>query len=200
MYVANGSGSGTWKQIDSTDLSGLTGDGGSTNKYLRTNGSNGFIAKTDQVYGNMAITTNTNAFSLSAAVDGTLQTNSDYVLFTGTGAPWAGEMMFGGISFTTDRLTVPVTGVYEIHLWANITSFPSNTALIGAQYRVNGSTFGPRKVITKSNSVGDAGQLNGFGLTTLNAGDYIQLYVASSVAGGLIIKNANNVLKLIRET
>lgn len=199
-YVANGAGSGTWRRIDTTDLSGLTGDAGSTNKYPRTNGANGFVLKTDQAYGNMAITNNTNAFAVTAAVDPTLATNSDYVLFTGTGAPWAGETMFGGMTFTTDRITVPVTGTYEVQLWANISSYPSNTALIGVQYRVNGTTFGPRKVVTKSNSLGDFGQLNGFGLTSLTAGDFIQLYVASSVTGSLVIRNANNVLKLIRET
>lgn len=199
-YVAGGSGTGTWKRIDSTDLLGLAGDGGSTNKYARTNGANGFVLKTDNAFGNMAITNNTNAFALTAAVDATLQTNTDYVLFSGTGAPWAGETMFGGMSFTTDRITVPVTGTYEIQLWANITTYPSNTAFVGAQYRVNGTTFGPRKVITKSNSAGDSGQLNGFGFTALNAGDYVQLYVASSVTGGLIIKNANTVMKLLKET
>lgn len=200
VYTANGVGSGTWKRTDSTDLAGLSGDAGSTNKYLRTNGTNGFTMKTDNAYGNMAITGNTNAFAVTAAVDATLQTNSDYVLFTGTGAPWTNEFVFGGMTFTTDRLTVPVTGVYQIQLWANISSYPSNTAFVGVQYRVNGSTFGPRKVITKSNSAGDAGQLNGFGLTTLTAGDFIQLYVASSVTGGLIIRAANQILTLVRET
>lgn len=148
----------------------------------------------------MTITNNTNAFAVTAAVDGTLQTNSDYVLFTGTGAPWTGEVLFGGMTFSTDRITVPVTGTYRIDLWANITSYPSNTALIGCQYRVNGTTFGPRKVVTKSNSVGDFGQLNGFGFTSLTAGDFVQLYIASSVTGGLIIRNANSILTLIRET
>lgn len=148
----------------------------------------------------MAITNNTNAFSVTAAVDSTLSTNTDYVLFTGTGAPWTSEVTFGGITFTTDSLTVPVTGVYKIDLWANISQYPSNTALVGVQYRVNGTTFGPRKVVTKSNSAGDFGQLNGFGFAPLTAGDFIQLYVASSVTGGLIIRNANNILTLIRET
>ena len=200
VYVANGSGSGTWKQIDTSDLAGATGDAGSTNKYFRSNGTNGLVAKTDKAYGNMTITGNTNAFAMTAAVDATLQTNTDYVLFTGTGAPWANEFNFGGFTFTTDRLTVPVTGVYRIDLWAGISQYPSNTAFIGCQYRVNGTTFGPRKLITKSNSVGDSGQLNGFGLTSLNAGDYVQLYVASSVTGGLIIKSANSTLTLVRET
>ena len=200
VYVANGSGSGTWKQVDTTDLKGATGDAGSTNKYMRTDGANGLVAKTDHVHGNMTITNNTNNFAMTAAVDSTLLTNTDYVLITGTGAPWASEVLFGGITFTTNQLTVPVTGIYRIDLWANISSFPSNTAKVGVQYRVNGTTFGPRKVIVKSNSGGDYGQLNGFGFANLNAGDYVQLYAASSVTGGLIISNANSILTLLRET
>ena len=199
-YVANGSGSGTWKLIDTTDLKGAVGDGGSDNKYMRTDGTNGLVAKTDAAFGTMTITANTNAFAITAAVDPTLQTNTDYVLLTGTGAPWVGEMLFGGISFNTDRLIVPVTGTYRIDLWANISQYPTNTAFIGCQYRVNGTNFGPRKVVTKSNSLGDAGQLNGFGFASLTAGDYVQLYVASSATGGLIIRAANSMLTLVRET
>lgn len=199
-YVSDGAGSGTWKRIDSTDILGGVGDAGSTNKYLRSNGANGFTMKTDQAYGSSTISNNTNAFAIGAAVDPNLQTNSDYVLFTGTGAPWAGESLFGGMSFTTDRITVPVTGTYFISLWMNISSFPSNVAKVGIKYRVNGTTFGPRAVVTKSNSAGDFGQLNGFGFTpTLTAGDYIQIYVASSVAGNLVVANCNSALLLIRE-
>lgn len=200
VYVANGAGSGTWKQIDTSDLAGSIGDAGSNNKYLRTNGVNGLEAKTDKAYGSATITNNTNAFAMGAAVDPNLATNSDYVLFTGTGAPWAGESLFGGMTFATDHLIVPVTGVYFINLWMNISQFPTNTAKVGAKYRVNGTTFGTRNVITKSNSAGDFGQLNGFGLTTqLTAGDLIQIYLASSAAGGLIVANANSTLMLVRE-
>lgn len=156
--------------------------------------------KTDMVHGVMAITNNTNAFNLTAAVDPTLQTNSDYVLFTGTGAPWAGENLFGGMTFNTDRLVIPVTGIYRVDLWSNIIQFPSNTARVGAQYRVNGATFGPRKVVDKSNSAGDVGQLSGFGIGSFTAGDFIQIYVASDTTGGMIMRNANTLLTLVRET
>ena len=199
-YVANGSGSGTWKLIDTTDLKGGTGDAGSNNKYMRTDGTNGLTAKTDCIHGLMSITNNTNAFAITAAVDPTLQTNTDYVLFTGTGAPWASEMLFGGLTFTTNRLTVPVTGIYRIDLWANIQTYPTSAALIGVQYRVNGVTFGPRKVMSKSTAALDQGQLNGFGLISLNANDYVQLYIASSTTGNLIINNANSTITLVRET
>lgn len=200
VYVANGAGSGTWKQIDSTAIQGLTGDGGVSGKKMVSNGTNGFSLVSDGVFGSMVITGNTNAFAITAAADSTLNTNSDYVLFTGTGAPWAAENLNGGLTFTTNRLTVPVNGVYRIDLWADISGFPTNTASVSVKYRINGTTFSSRHPKVKSNSAGDAGQLNGFGLIPLNAGDFIQLYLASTATGSLTFIDVNTTITLVKAT
>lgn len=198
VYVANGSGSGVWKKPDSATLAGMSGDGGSTNLIPISNGSNGFTFKRRAGYGSMTITNNTNSFAVPLAVDATLNTNSDYVLYTGTGAPWAFTSPTLDVTFNTDRMIAPVTGVYEVILWANIASFPSNVAKIGLKYRVNGSTFSPRKVVCKSNSAGDYGSLNGSGLVQLSAGDFIQIMFASTVAGSLVIGDLNATIILIK--
>jgi hypothetical protein len=148
----------------------------------------------------MTITNNTNAFTMAAAVDGTLNTNTDYVLFTGTGAPWALGTPSLGITFLTDRVIVPVAGIYQIELWSTITGFPTNTAKVSVKHRINGGAFSARHPIAKSNSAGDAGNLNGFGLVTLAANDYIQLYLASTAAGGLTFSDVNVTINLIRAT
>lgn len=199
VYVANGSGSGDWAKVKSENLEGLTGDGGSNNQLLVTNGSNGFTLTSHKQYGVMGITNNSNNFAVTAAGDATLQSTTGYVLFSGAGAPWVGENLFG-VTFDTDRLIAPVNGVYDIRFWANISTFPSNTALVGARFRVNGDTFSVRTIISKSNANGDHGEWNGFGLVTLSAGDYVQLYVASSATGNIIVKNANLTLDLKRGT
>ena len=201
IYTSDGLGSGTWQKVDSLSIKGLAGDGGDSNLELVTDGTEGYVLKTRAVYGSMVITGNTNAFAMTAAVDSTLNTNSDYVLFTGTGAPWAASgLEFGGLAFSVDRLTIPTTGVYKIDLWSTITGFPTNTAKISVKYRVNGGAFSTRHPIVKSNSSGDAGNLNGFGLISLNAGDYIQLYLASTATGGLTFLDVNTTLNLIRAT
>lgn len=200
VYVANGSGGGVWKRVDSLTLAGLTGDGGSNNLHLVTNGTNGYTLKRNRAYGSMTITNNTNAFAVPLATDATLNTNSDYVLFTGTGAPWGFTSPTKDVTFLTDRMFAPVTGVYEVILWANIAQFPTNTAKVGLKYRVNGSVFSPRKVICKSNSAGDYGSLNGSGLVSLTAGDYVQIMFASTAAGGLIIGDLNATLLLHEAT
>ena len=199
VYVADGAGSCTWDLVDSSALKGLSGDAAVANKILVTDGSNGFDLITGFAYGAMVISGNTNAFSVTAAADATLATTTDYVLFTGTGAPWASETL-SGITFNTNRLIVPVSGVYEVHSWASITDFPSNTATIAMKYRINGTTFSTRHPKEKSNSAGDSGNLNAAGLVSLSANDYIQIYVASSVTGSLEIANANIMLKLVKAT
>lgn len=200
VYAADGAGSGIWKRVDSLALKGLSGDGGSANKLLITDGTNGYTLKEAFAYGSMTITGNTNAFAIGAAVDPNLNTNSDYVLFTGTGAPWVAGTPSFGITFSVDRITVPVTGVYQIELWSTITTFPSNVAKVSVKHRINGGTFSARHPVAKSNAVGDVGNLDGFGLVALSAGDYIQLYMASSVAGGLIFSDVNTTIRLIRAT
>lgn len=200
-YVANGSGSGTWKRIDSTDLQGVTGDGGSDNLELLSDGSNGFQFKVRAVFGSMVITNNATNFPVTAAVDPTLATNTDYVLLTGVGAPWAaGGTEFGGIVIGVDRITVPVTGIYKVDLWSTISGYPNVAAKIAVKHRVNGGAFSSRFPISKSNSAGDAGQLGGFGLVQLTANDFIQLYVASTHTGNLVLQHANTTLQLLRAT
>lgn len=199
VYIANGAGSGTWGKIKSENLEGLTGDGGESGKIFVSNGSNGFNLITHKAYGVMGITNNANNFAVTAAADATLQSTTGYVAFTAAGAPWVGENLYG-VTFNTDRLIAPVNGVYDVRFWANITTFPSNTALIGARFKVNNTNWSPRTVVSKSNANGDHGEWNAFGLVTLSAGDYVQLFVASSATGNIVVKNANLTLDLKRAT
>ena len=196
-YIANGSGSGTWKKVGVPQLAGISTDGGSDNLRLVTDGSQGFTLKTNSAYGVMAVTNNSTGFTVSAATDPTLIATSDYVLFSGTGAPWAGETLYG-VTFNTNRLIAPVAGVYDIRMWSQVSGFPSTSSFVGARFKVNNTTFSPRTIIIKSNSNGDAGNLNGFGLVQLAANDYVQLFVAATAAGSLVIRNVNLTMELKR--
>lgn len=200
VYISNGSGSGSWGKIGSPSLLNFGTDGGVANKVVLTDGANGFTSSVLDSYGVMGIANNANNFVVGvAAADATLASTSDYVLFTGAGAPFMGEMLHG-ITFNTDRLIVSTPGVYEVRFWSNISVFPSNTAKVGARFRVNGTTWSPRTVVTKSNSAGDSGHLNAFGLINLSANDYVQLYIASTATGNLVFSNANLTIELKRAT
>lgn len=200
VYVANGGGSGIWKKVANDALQGLSGDAGVSGKKIISDGANGFIMRTDAAYGVMVVNGNTNNFAMTAAVDPTLNTTTDYVQYTGTGAPLASENLFG-VTFITNRLIVPVTGLYRLDLWASVKSFPGATAKVGALYRVNASgAFATRNFIAKSGAAGDEAELTGFDLVQLTANDFVSLYLASTVTGNLIIEDLAFMVTLVRQT
>lgn len=196
-YFANGSGSGSWKKVGAETLNGLSGDGGVARLKVVTDGANGFDLYRDYSFGKMHITNNTTPFALTAAADATLNTSSQYVLLTGSGAPFANGTG-DGVTFSTNRLTVGYAGVYDLNFWACLTGFPSNTAKVAMKFKINGTTFSDMKVVTKSNSNGDDGILAACDLIQLSANDYIQLYIASDVTGNVVINNSALTMKMIK--
>lgn len=199
VYKSNGAGSGTWDDIDSSMLQGLSGDAGLANKKFLTNGTNGFTLVTDAAYGAQVITNNATNFPLTAVVDTTFNTPSQYTLMTGVGAPWASANL-SGVTFSVDRLTAPVTGMYMLDFWCNIAAFTGNTAKISFRHLINGTTYVTRKPTVKSAIAGDVCTLSAFGSVQMTAGDYIQLTVASDTTGNLLLADANMHLVLLRQT
>lgn len=199
VYVANGAGSGTWRKIHSTDLEGLTGDGGVAGLVPVTDGSNGFELVNHSSHGAMTITNNSTPMALTAAVDPTFNTASDFALVTGAGGPWVGEQLFG-MTFDTNKITVGTTGIYKIDLWGNVNGWAANNTVLCFRYRVNGTTLSSRKPTIKTNAASDPRQVGGFGLLTLNDGDYLQLMVACSATGSYTFNDLNTTLTLIRAT
>lgn len=199
VYVANGSGGGSWKPIDSTSMKGLLGDGGFAGKKIVTDGAGGFSIKTDSAYGSMVMNNNANAFTTIAAADTNLRTNAQYQLLTGTGAPWTSENL-SGIVFNTDRLGIQTPGIYRADFTGSIKTFPSATAKVSVKLRINNSTYAVRNIIAKSNAAGDEEQITGFGMFNLAANDYIQVCVASAVAGSLVFSDFELTLTLIKAT
>src|SRR5574341_554703 len=198
-YIADGAGSGTWRKIRSTDFQGMSGDGGDVRHFIGTDGNNGFVVIPDAAFGTMAITNNAANFAVTAVADTTFGTPSQYSLLTGVGAPWASENL-NDITFSTDKLTVPVTGIYKVEAYLNISAYPASSARISIAYRVSGGGYSSRRPVVKSSGVGAEGQVIGFGLTSLVTSDYIQLYVASDATGNLLIKNANVLITLVKAT
>ncbi len=196
-YHATGAGSGVWKKADALSIKGLSSDDGLNNLRLLSDGANGFRHVIDAAYGVMGVTGNAANFAVTASADATLLTTTGYALYTGAGAPLAGEMLYG-VTFDTNKLTATIPGVYDFRMWANVSSFPANNSAVGFRFRVNGSTYSPRTVIAKAAATTDHREVNAFGLIQLNAGDYVQLYIASSATGNLVIQNMNCTMELKR--
>lgn len=198
-YVSNGAGTGTWRKIGSDILAGLAGDAGVVGKRLVSNGTNGFSLVTDAAYGTAIITTNTTNFTTVAAADATLKTAAQFQLLTGTGAPWTSQNL-SSTTFSLDRLTALVSGMYRVDLSMSVKAFPTATAKLAVKFCVNGVSFNSRNHIAKSNAVGDEEQLSGFVMTPLNANDFVQVFVACSASGALLIHDADFTLTLIKAT
>jgi len=174
----------------------MTGDSGVSNKHIVSDGSNGFKFVVGEAYGAATITSNSTVRALTAVADTTFNTPSQYTVMTSTGFPWVGENL-SGITFNTDRLIIPETGVYLIVSYFNIGAFPSSTAKLALRFLINGTTYGTRKPTLKSSGTGAEGQLVGTGLVSLTIGDYIQQVIASDATGNLLIKDANVTMHLV---
>lgn len=185
-YVANGAGTGTWKKIGSDAIKGLSGDGGVTNKLILTDGANGFVLAPAYAHGEMRFFDNGNAFAITTVADTTLQTASQYTLFTGTGAPFSSANL-EGVTFSIDRLTFSKAGLYQLNFWCDITSFSGAAAKTAFRYRINGSTISTLKVISKSAAAGDMKSMSYSGFVPLAANDYIQVMIATDATGNVTI-------------
>lgn len=164
VYIADGAGSGSWK-------------------------SSGW-----NVHGEMVITGNTTAQSLTAASDATLATDSDYVKVT-TG--WSTGHV-EGITFNVDELVVPEAGEYEVSFWASI-KIATNNATVAVKYAVNDTTpYSTRKVMQRSDAANDITCLSAVGIVTgLSASDTISMYVASDLTGNVTFQEAGILVKLL---
>jgi hypothetical protein len=198
MLKATGTGTSTWDKVGIENLKGI-GAPAVGNRLIV--GAAGSIASiTDFAVGSMVVTDNLNGFAITAAVDPTLRTDSDYRLFTGNGAPWSAGSVMDKVTFTVDRLSVTEAGIYRIEVWSDIAGFPSNTSTIALKYRLNGTTFSERKAQVKSNSSGDSGGINAFSILALAAGDYVQVLFASTAGGNILVSSMNVSATLLKAT
>lgn len=157
-------------------------------------GSGSWTDNIHNTHAEMYITSNTTAMALTAATDSTLATDSDYTKIT---VGWVLNHS-DGITFSTDKLVVPIDGDYEVSFWASL-QIASNNNTIAVKYSINDSTpYSTRKVLQRSDAANDITNISSSGLIdTLSAGDTISVYVAADVTGNVTIKEAGLTAKLI---
>ena len=170
IYTANGLGSGVWK-----DTVGA-------------------------VHGQMEIVGNTTGLATTAAVDTTLNTDTDYSKVTGLwSAPTSTTNV--GIVFSVDKIIVPDTGTYELSFWGSFTS--PNSSITGFKFAINDvAPYSVPKIKRSSTASTDWGVLAAQSLVDLSANDIISMYYANTVtnATGIVIEDATLILTLVSET
>lgn len=102
VYVANGAGSGTWQK---TKAASQNSDGAADGYVLTSDGANGaaYEAPVSFTHGQMSVNGNSTATAIA--------TLGTYVAVA-EGTPASSEL--SGITFSTDHLIIPTTGVYKI--------------------------------------------------------------------------------------
>jgi len=165
MFIADGAGSGSWQ------------------------------ASIMSNHGQMTITNNATATSVTGAVDATLNTDTDYVKIT---AGW-GDAHVHGVTFNTDELVCAIDGHYEVSFWASI-KIPQNNNFVGIKFSINDSTpYSPQKLVSQSATTDDYRNMMGNSGVDLTAGDTISIYVAASKTDSLVVEEAGLTLQLTHE-
>lgn len=138
-------------------------------------------------YGQRAVSNNSTVIAVTAAVDPTLSTNSDYIQVTGIfNATPDGENE--GVTQQTNTFTIAVSGDYRIEFWANAKSSVNNTQ-IGFKFAVNGVIGLVRRPKIFIDIVGEVHPGGAFGYSHFAAGDVISLWLASDKTANITIED-----------
>jgi len=147
-------------------------------------------------HGDAIIASNTTATAVTAAIDNTLATDSDYVKIT------SGWSLAHGIqvSLNVDELVFPIGGDYFITFWADV-KVPLTNNFIGIKYAINDTApYANRKIIAQSQSTSDYLNLAASGIVTnLSANDTLSMYIAATKTDNLIVQEAGLIAFLLHE-
>jgi hypothetical protein len=139
-------------------------------------------------YGQRAVTENSTALSITAAVDPTLATNSDYDQVLGIfNATPDGEN--SGITQQTNTFTIGTAGVYRIEVWASVMSSVNNTQ-VAVKFAINGTIGLGRRPKVFLRNVGEVHSITAFGYHHFSAGDVVSLWFASDKTADITFDDA----------
>lgn len=153
----------------------------------------------DFYYLEWTVAENTTLLSLTAAVDSTLYTGTDYTQLNVVNLPGAVENEAFGMSFgaTDYEVTIPVTGTYRITFWTNMFVDTASTK-IGFRLFVDGTPVGSTAKRTFTN-IGNVGHLSVDALQTFTAGQSIGIGIASDKTIDATIEDLKANITLVKE-
>lgn len=191
IYVADGLGSGAWISPEPKGADTATAN----EIYVADGlGSGAFKQTSASCYGQMIITNNTVAQPIAvASTNLDLDTNYTKITFGWT-SPYTENM-----TFATDKVTVSVSGLYEMGFWASL-RVPKNANFLGIKYAINDTApYSLQKIVTQSNTAADRKNISGESLVQLAAGQSLSLYVGALTTDSPVFEEAGMVLKLLKE-
>jgi len=141
----------------------------------------------DPHYGQRSISGNATVIAVTAAVDLTLSTNSDYVKITGIwdAAP-SGQV--NGITQQTNSFTVVRKGVYNVAVWVCVTSSANNTN-VAFRFAKNDAITLVRRPRTLVAAAHDRKTIAAHGFVELEPDDVLTLWVASDKTADITVED-----------
>jgi hypothetical protein len=138
-------------------------------------------------YGQLAISSNSTTIAITAAVDPTLLTNSDYIQVTGVWNPIP-HGLNNGVTQQTNSVTVARNGVYRISMWANVTSSVGAT-IMAFKFATNGVITLIRRPEVRIDNINDVENVSAYGFAEFTAGDVVTLWIASTKTADITLQD-----------
>lgn len=189
VYVANGSGSGSWSSVK------LTGQDAASTGDVLTATASGYAWKSIPI-GRTSLANSSVTVDVTA---GGLHTPASYVTISDN---FQSDIAAGGVSIdsSTKAFVIPSSGYYRVTAWVSV-QIASSTATIGFDVKVNGEQGGSGAPVVrvKSKDTNDVRSVTGFGMAYFEEDDTIELAVASTVDTTLTFFEAVFDIEKIRE-
>lgn len=186
VYRSDGGGSGSWSKVDANTLQGAITNSAEANLRVVTDGEGGFSTEPTPAssFGTLNLTGNTTVKSVTAASDGALNTNSDFV-----------ELDIA-LSFDnlinmdngSNSLILEADGIYLIDFWANVAAGDNGTRF-SLKFVLNDTDFVPRGPKLTLNTADQFYNMSANGIHAFSAGDEIKLYIAASNTTDITIED-----------
>lgn len=186
VYISNGSGSGSWSPVDADALQGTISNASGIDQQVITDGSGGFrVAPVSGAnFGSMVLTDNATAKAVTAAVDPTLNTPSD---FQELDLAFTFENVTGMIS-GSNFLETTSAGQYLVNLWMSVGVDTANTR-VAFKLVINDTVYFPRGPKTYISPAGEFFNLASNEIKDFNAGDQVKVFLASDKAVNVTIED-----------
>lgn len=148
-------------------------------------------------YGQLLVTNNAAARAMTAAVDATLNTASDYVKID---TEWddTPHGLQNNVTQGADSLTIQVAGVYRVEMWATVSSGTLNTS-VAFKYAKNGTLLAGRRPWWSCGAANNKVCVSAYGFISCAVGDVFTHYMASDKSANVTIHDMVFSLQLLRE-
>lgn len=195
VYISDGAGSGAWSLVDADALQGTVNNSVPSGRRLVTDGAGGFSAEVTPAtsFGTMNLTDNTSSQAVTAAVDTSLNTNSDFQALTTVVSFENVEGMTTGANY----LQVNDAGLYLIDFWAGVKS-DVNATKFSLKFVVNDTTFVTRAPKLTLGTGGQVYNASANGLHDFSANDQVKLYIAADKNCNITLEDMTFQMVLLR--